>query len=55
MIAGDITVLYEMCNVYEDLDKLVGIASLDWGLVGEQTSEIGMYMWLESEKMLKEI
>lgn len=44
-----------MCNIYEDLDKLVGLLSMDWGLLTEQLTEIGMYMWLESEKYLKEI
>ena len=44
-----------MCNVYEDLDKLVGLLSMDWGLLAEQLTEIGMYMWLEADKLLKEI
>jgi len=44
-----------MCNVYEDLDKLVGLLSMDWGLLSEQITEIGMYMWLEADKLLKEI
>ena len=44
-----------MCNVYEDLDKLVGLLSLDWGLLSEQLTEIAMYMWLEADKLLKEI
>lgn len=54
-ILGDLTVAYEMCNTYELLDKLVGLLSLDWGLLSEQVSEIGMYMWLESEKYLDQI
>jgi len=33
-IIGDLTVCYEMCNVYEDLDKLTGLFSMDWGLLG---------------------
>lgn len=44
-----------MCNIYEDIDKLVGTASLDWGLVSEQLTQIGMYMGLESKKILEEI
>ena len=44
-----------MCNTYELLDKIVGLLSLDWGLLSEQVSEIGMYMWLESEKYLDQI
>jgi len=35
-ILGDTTVIYEMCNVYEDLDKLTGIFSLDYGLLAQQ-------------------
>lgn len=44
-----------MCNIYEDIDKLVGTASMDWGLVSEQLTQIGMYMGLESKKILEEI
>lgn len=44
-----------MCNVYEDLDKLVGIMSIDWGLMAEQLTQIGMYMALESADLLTEI
>lgn len=51
-ILGDATVAYEMCNIYEDLDKIVGLLSMDWGLLSEQVTEIGMYMWLESNELL---
>ena len=44
-----------MCNVYEDIDKLVGYASMDWGLISEQLTQIGMYMGLESKDLLEEI
>ena len=44
-----------MCNIYEDLDKIVGLLSLDWGLLAEQSTQIGMYMWLEAESYLREI
>lgn len=37
-VLGDLCVAYEMCNIYEDLDKIVGILSLDWGLLAEQST-----------------
>jgi hypothetical protein len=54
-IAGDFTTVYEMCNVYEVLDKLTGIFSLDWGLLAEQLTNIAVYMGMEAMDMLDDI
>lgn len=54
-ILGDFTVCYEMCNVYEFLDKMTGLMSLDWGLLGEQVTNISVYLGLEAKELLEDI
>ena len=44
-----------MCNIYEVLDKLTGIFSLDWGLLAEQVTNIAVYMGMEAMDMLEDI
>ena len=44
-----------MCNVYEDLDKLTGIFSMDWGLVGSMVTSITVNLAYEARDMLVEI
>ena len=44
-----------MCNVYEDLDKLTGIFSMDWGLVGSMVTSITINLAYEARDMLVEI
>jgi hypothetical protein len=54
-ILGDTTVLYEMCNVYEDLDKLTGVLSMDWGLLGTLLTTMTINLAYEARDMLVDI
>lgn len=45
---GEVTVLYEMCNVYNDLDKLTGLFSMDWGLLGTAVTNAAIYIGYEA-------
>jgi len=54
-ILGDTTVLYEMCNVYEDLDKLTGILSMDWGLLGTLLTTMTINLAYEARDLLIDI
>ena len=44
-----------MCNVYEDLDKLTGIFSMDWGLVGSMVTSITINLAYEARDLLVDI
>lgn len=54
-ILGDFTVCYEMCNVYEDLDKLTGLFSMDWGLLGNSLTNAAIYIGYEAKDLLLDI
>jgi len=47
-LVGELTVLYEMCNVYNDLDKLTGLFSMDWGLLGTLVTQTSIYLAYEA-------
>lgn len=44
-----------MCNVYEDLDKLTGLFSMDWGLLGTQLTNAAIYIGYEAKDLLIDI
>lgn len=44
-----------MCNVYEDLDKLTGILSMDWGLLGTLLTTMTINLAYEARDLLIEI
>ena len=44
-----------MCNVYEDLDKLTGLLSMDWGLLGSMVTSITINLAYEARDMLIDI
>ena len=44
-----------MCNVYEDLDKLTGLFSMDWGLLGSMVTSITINLAYEARDMLIDI
>ena len=37
-----------MCNVYNDLDKLTGLFSMDWGLLGNLVTQTAVYLGYEA-------
>ena len=44
-----------MCNVYNDLDKLTGLFSMDWGLLGTQVTNAAVYLGYEAKDILLNI
>lgn len=44
-----------MCNVYEDLDKLTGFFSMDWGLLGQSLTNAAIYIGYEAKDLLIDI
>ena len=44
-----------MCNVYEDLDKLTGVLSMDWGLLGTLLTTMTINLAYEARDMLVDI
>lgn len=54
-IMGDFTVVYEMCNFYELIDKLVGLFSMDWAALGEQVTQLGIYLGAYAKDMFIDI
>lgn len=54
-ILGDFMVVYEMCNTYELIDKLVGLFSMDWSALGEQMTQLGIYLGAYAKDMFVDI
>ena len=44
-----------MCNIYEDLDKLVGLFSMDWGYLGQTLTNTTIYIAYEAKDLLLDI
>lgn len=44
-----------MCNIYEDLDKLTGFFSMDWGLLGQSLTNTAIYIGYEAKDLLIDI
>lgn len=44
-----------MCNIYEDLDKMVGLFSMDWGYLGQTLTNTTIYIAYEAKDLLLDI
>ena len=44
-----------MCNIYEDLDKMVGLFSMDWGYLGQTLTNTTIYIGYEAKDLLLDI
>ena len=44
-----------MCNIYEDLDKLVGLFSMDWGYLSQTLTNTTIYIAYEAKDLLLDI